>query len=61
MKKRDWVIWLLTVLFLVFASTIPLRIYWKTPQGIMTGYRGTLFKIVEDFITKVFMEIGWWP
>ena len=58
MKKRDWLIWLLTVLFLVSANTVPLRFYWKTAHGSLMGYRGTLFEIIRYFITEFFIQMG---
>ena len=49
MNRKEWLVWLITVLFIVIASTVPFRIYWKTSYGPMASY-GTIFEHIKHLI-----------
>lgn len=53
MTKKEWLIWLATVLFIVFASTVPIKLCWKY-VGSKLCETLTIFEHIKYFLIRVF-------
>ena len=53
MTKKEWLIWLITVLLIVLVATLPITM--RLPGGF-SPMRMTLFKWIERFWTILFYK-----